>query len=258
MIATAHDQLVDSLTYGEYRAILSYYLEGRKTAGPLDLLKTKLLEPVLNMAQRMVQEYGLKIEEILFSLKKTKMFQFLKAIRFRLEPLLKGIRTAFKLTRMGLNKITEEIVKSGILNKVRDGTVKVDEFLRKYPIIKQFAGPVLAGLLLWCWLSMSFIGDPATDFDLMDVANAFVGKYTLTDLLTSQSGIETILLTVLGLTTGISFPWLGSSVFQLFVAIVATGCKAASRSAIFRSIKRPVFQAASFLRKHHAARTQRR
>jgi len=232
-----------TITYIEYRAILGYYLEDRRTAGPLDFFKTKLLEPVLAYAQRIVSDYGVQMDEVLGALKRTKTFQFLKAIRFKLDPLLKGIKTAFKLTRMGLDRVTKEIAQSGILAKLRDGTMKVDEFLKKYPIVKQVAGPVLAGLLLWCWLNMSFIGDPQSDFDLMDVANAFLGKFTLTDLLTSQAGIENILLTVFGLATGISFPWIGTTAFQLFVAVIATGLKGASKSQLFRRIRKSTMTA---------------
>lgn len=237
------DDAARTINYLEYRAILGFYLEGRTTAGPLDFFKTKLLEPLMSHAQRFVEEYALKIEDVIVALKRSKFFQFMKAIRFKFDPLLKGIRTAFKLTRMGLNRVIAEIVKTGVVKKLQDGTLKVDAFLQKYPIIKQVAGPVLAGLLLWCWLQMSFIGDPSSDFDLTDVASAFIGKFTLTDLLTSPSGIENILLTAFGIATGVSFPWIGSTVFQLFVAVIATGLKGAAKTQVFRQIKRSVMTA---------------
>ncbi len=68
---------------------------------------------------------------------------------------------------------------------------------------------------------MTFIGDLDYDFNWGDIIGALSGSFTITDLFLSPSGLMMI---TLFLTGGlISVPWLGSSSYNILVALFYTG-----------------------------------
>ena len=119
--------------------------------------------------------------------------------------------------------------KEGWLDKLKAGTAKIDDLLNRFPILKKITGPVIAGLLFYIWLNMSFTGSFSYDFDMSQILAALVGSYSITDLLATPEGLATLTLLVTGILTAgaLSFPWLADSVRNLVLALVYTGAKKA-------------------------------
>ena len=84
----------------------------------------------------------------------------------------------------------------------------IDGLLEKFPVIKKMGGPVVAAILLLVWMNMSFTGDWHSDMNMAPILKAFTGDYNLTELFLSDAGIEMLALLGLGMTVGLSFPWL--------------------------------------------------
>ena len=99
--------------------------------------------------------------------------------------------------------------------------MKVDEFLDKYPILKKIGGIAVAGLLLYIWLNMSFIGDLEYDMNIGDMTAALSGTFSIAELFLSPAGLMMITLFATG--GLISAPWLGASTLNLVLALIYTG-----------------------------------
>jgi hypothetical protein len=184
------------------------------------------------------QKYDLELTDIIIALKQKDVFKVLSALRFNLTKILRAVREMSHLISKGLIKTFELIANSPTMQKIREGTAKVDDLLNEYPVLKGLTGLALAGLLFWMWLNMSFIGDFEYDMDLSTVIDAFQGKFTLTDLFTSPQGVAAIGLFALGTLTGLSVPWLGKNIPNLFLAVLYTGFKRARKAAPLPTLKR--------------------
>ena len=75
---------------------------------------------------------------------------------------------------------------------------------------------------------MSFIGDVESDYDLSVVGDALQGNYSMTDLLTSPSGVAGLGLLAAGIATGGLPIWLGGGK-GLALALAKSGMKAAGK-----------------------------
>ena len=101
---------------------------------------------------------------------------------------------------------------------------QVDEWMKKYPILKKIGGPIIAAILVFIWMNMSFTGDWDSDFDLTPMLKAMMGEFDIAELFLSKAGIEMLGLLALGMGTTLSFPWLTgiSGTARLAVAFVYT------------------------------------
>jgi len=235
-LTEAEAQLV---TYGMYCESLDRIAAGwtphasfyasRLDEGILDVIKQSGLAQKLGKVfvefkdtiGQISSEFKIGAGEIVGALKQKDAFTFLKAIRFNLGLALKSVQAATKLVRKGLLSVFKELHKTGVWQKVRSGAMKIDEVLDRYPILKQVTGIVVAGLLIYIWLNMTFIGDLEFDMDLSTVALALAGSFSITDMFTSPAGM--MMLTLLGTGfIGLSFPWLGASAYNMLVALIYT------------------------------------
>jgi len=130
--------------------------------------------------------------------------------------------------RQGLFEIFSELYKTKIYQKIRQGTIKFDEFAEKYPLLKKVTGSVVAGLLFFMWTQMTFIGNLDYDFDFTNIALALKGAYSLEDIFGSPDGLMLIGLFATG--SIISVPWLGRTIYNLMLAIFYTGIKHTAKS----------------------------
>lgn len=169
------------------------------------------------------KQFGLGIKDIVIAFKNRDVFNLLKAVGFNIGILFKSINALSKAVRGGLFYVFTEISKSGMIKKIQSGAMKVDEILNKYPMLKKIGGIVVAGILLYVWLNMTFIGDLDFDFNFSDLVAALHGSFSIADLFASPSGLMMITLFGTGSMLGLSVPWLGKSVYNLTLAIVYTG-----------------------------------
>lgn len=166
-------------------------------------------------------EFKLGLSDVVKAFKNRDVFGLIKAFGFNIKLMIKSINEFTGMMRKGILKIFEELVKTGAFKKIRSGAMKVDEVLDKYPLLKKVAGIAVAGLLLYIWLNMTFIGDLDYDFNFGDLVSALKGSFSLADMFVSPQGLMLIALLGSGM-LGISAPWLGKTAYNLVLAISYT------------------------------------
>ena len=232
-------------TYEQYRrvlAILENTHNPRITASfeeqafglPTPLIK--FLESIKDLAEELVEEAKIGWTELCSALAHRSIFDLLKAIKFNVHLLMKGIDGLTKLFPLGLHALMDELVKTSIFKSLQAGTITIDAFLEDHPVVKKLAGPVLAAFLFWIWLNMAFVGNIDTDFDMTSIGLALVGSYSVSDLFTSKEGMVSLALLATGM-MGFSVPWLGTRLFNVLAGLAYTGAKHAGKSQVAQKLK---------------------
>lgn len=166
------------------------------------------------------QEIGVGINDILDALKSKDAYSIISSIGFNLKVLFRSLVAATSVLNKGILELFRELHKSKIVQKIHSGVMTVDEVLDKYPLLKRCTGPVIAGLLFYLWLNMSFTGKFDADFDISDVINALRGQFTISDIISTPEGLMRLFLLLTGPT--ISFTWLSSSMMNVMMAVLFT------------------------------------
>jgi len=226
-------QIMESMDHSVYCTIIEHLfkptLEKAITEGIFGDIKSALSSKVLkafksvkSVLEKISADFKIGKGELIKALKDKALFGILKAVGFNFKKLLDAFNSLSGLVRDGLLDVFKELVKTKVFQKIRSGAVKVDEVLDKYPILKKVAGIAVAGILLYIWLNMSFIGDADFDFNFSDLAGALAGSFSLADLFASPSGLLMITLFGTGSLLGLSVPWLGKSMYNLIAGLVYT------------------------------------
>ena len=165
----------------------------------------------------------LDVKDIIKAFKNKEVFNVLKKFGFSIKKIFGAYSKALKLINGGLGKVFKKLHNSKVFQKIHDGTMKVDEVLKEYPILKKIGGVAVAGLLVWIWLNMSFTG-VSLDFDINQgaVLDALSGNYSLADLFSSPDGLKTLSFLALGLSGMSVTGYLGSTAYNLTVSIIYT------------------------------------
>jgi hypothetical protein len=219
-----NDTLFEEITYEAYCLALDHQINENFFSDIKDKaveIAMKVLGPIKEFVQKIAEDFNVGLLKIIEALKQKSVFEFLKAIKFNLGLIVKAFKELTSLIRNGLFKIFEKITKSGVFEKLRNGAMQFDAFLDEYPLFKKIGGLAIAGILIYMWLNMTFIGDFDYDFNWGDILAAITGKFTISDLFFSPAGLMLIALFVTG--PYISVPWLGSSIYNLVVALFYTG-----------------------------------
>jgi hypothetical protein len=182
-------------------------------------------------------DFKVGFEEVVKAFKQKDVFALLKGVAFNVKALWKALTAFTSLVPKGLFKAFDALVKSGALDGLRKGTMKIDEILHAHPLLTKLAGIALAGLLLWIWLSMSFTGNPQFDFDVAVIVAAFKGQFDLTDLFLSADGLTMLTLLGAGLFTGLGVAWLASNIANLAIAFVFTGARKMNDMGLVNKLK---------------------
>lgn len=206
----ANEGIIDKLKDSSVRAITSAFVD----------TKVEL--------ENISKEFGIGVAQFVQALKNRDIFGLFKAIGFNMRALFKGVNAFTGLVHKGLLNVFKEIHDTGLFQKLKSGVIKFDDLMDQYPILRKVTGPVVAGLLFYIWLNMTFIGHLDYDFDFTDITKSLKGDYTLSELFASPQGL---LLTTL-FTTGsiISAPWLGKTAYNLLLAIIYTAFKLTTSS----------------------------
>lgn len=225
------------ITYSEYCSLLDTRETELAIFGleKLAFLFRGLRSAAKSMAKQMgVDDAGVVIR----ALKHPSIYKLLKAIKFDLKRLVAGLQQAHALIQKGLLRVFAELAKTDALQKLRAGTLKIDAILNQYPMLKKLAGVAFAGLLFYIWINMSFIGSAQFDLDLSNITDALFGKFSVTDLFLSDSGLMMVTLLATGLLTGISFPWLANSIYNVVLGLCYTAYVKMRKSGLANRIKR--------------------
>lgn len=189
---------------------------------------TQFIEHFRKVAERIADEVGIELRQVIEAFQTKPMLAFFKAIKFSISAVLKPLKAFADLYKAGILKVFEEVHKTGVFQKLHSGALKVDEFLDQYPIMRRLAGPAIAGLLLWMWCSADFTYEPALDMDLTSILKAaLAGHWSAAELFTSPEGLTAIGLLVAGLAMPWPSPaWLSADVpLNILVALCYTAFK---------------------------------
>lgn len=170
-----------------------------------------------------VEDFGIGYDVIIKAFKNKDIFLLMKAFGFQIKTILKALISLSNLAHSGLFKVFEELAKNNAVAKLKSGALKVDELLEQYPILKKVNGPVVAALLLYIWLNMTFIGSLDYDMNFTDIGKALRGDYSIADLFASPAGLMTLTLFATG--PYFSVAWLGHAGYNLIVALTYTTVK---------------------------------
>ncbi|MBY9000982.1 MAG: hypothetical protein KGD64_08720 [Candidatus Heimdallarchaeota archaeon] len=220
----------DFITYEVYCEAFDLVMSNQLTEGFFDDLKqshltgklVKMFRDLKYNLSKISKEFRLGIPDLVSAFKQRDIYSMFKAFKFNIKLLFKAIGEVTKLVKGGLLEVFRKLYRTRVIQKIRSGALKVDEVLDKYPILKKVTGIVVAGLLLYIWLNMTFIGDLDYDFNFSDVAAALGGSFSLAALFVSPEGLMLLTLFGTGAVFGLSFPWLGKSLYNLTLAIVYT------------------------------------
>jgi hypothetical protein len=164
----------------------------------------------------------ISVQDIIEALKSKNVFNILKTFGWSLSKMLKCLLSFSNIANQGLTRAFTEIFKNKLFKDLQKGAIKMDQFLDKYPIIKKLTGPVLAGLLLYMWINSMFLASVDFDYDVSDILAAFLGKFTIENILGNPAGFMKIVMFVVGVSTGLSLAYLASGVGNLLLGLIYT------------------------------------
>ena len=202
---------------------------GQLNEGILDSLKglTGKIGELISTAKKTMADIldntKLETKDLIRAFKNKEVFNILKKFSFSIKKMYSMYRKGVKAINGGLGKIFKEIHNNKIVQKIHSGVIAVDEFIEKHPMINRIGGVVVAGILFWIWLNMSFTG-VSLDYDINQgaVLDALAGNFSLADLFTSPDGLKTVAFLALGL-SGVSVTgYLGSTAYNLTMSIIYT------------------------------------
>lgn len=218
-----NESLMESISYEEYCGVLDsvadntinedlYYLSGK-----LASLYHKAKED-FEQIRRMT---GMAISSIVLAFKQPTIFGVWRAFKYSFAAIFSAVFEFAELIRHGLFDVIEDISNTGGFKKLEQGALKVDELIQQYPILAKLTGVVLAGMMLYMWLNMTFIGNFKYDMNLQQIGKALAGSYTFGQFITTKEGKS--MLVLFGTGSLVSFPWLGITLLNLIIALLYTG-----------------------------------
>ena len=182
----------------------------------------KFLLEAKNEFNKLVAEHGIELSTLLKAFKDKDFFAILSFFKYSLKACFKGITEAAKLLHGGLLKIFVNLHKdNALLERIKAGGADFDEYLSKHPILKRITGVAVAGMLLYFWLNMTFLGHLDYDMDISAMFKALKGTFSIEQLFLSPQGNLLLVLFLTGFASGgmISFVWLGGGLYNLILAI---------------------------------------
>ena len=181
----------------------------------------------------LVKDLGVARDELVNAIKEKSVFRAVKAIG------LGGGKVALdglKTVDSAVNFAADKVAATQMVQGLQKGTVKVDEFLNKYPKLKTVGGVAIAGFLTYQWLQMSFSGNLDSDYDLSNIPEAIAGNIGFTEVLATPAGIKGLGLLAAGIATGgMTTLWAGGRK-GLMMAAAYTGAKKAGNSKLANNI----------------------
>ena len=152
------------------------------------------------------------------------VFKFFAKIKFSISYLFKLVKKGFKAYKDIIKAIGEYVASTKVGKWTEDKLKALDDFLAKHPRTKRIAGIVVAGLLIYIWLNMTFTGNADYDFDMTDMISALGGGFTLSTLFAGPEGMALLMLFATGV-MGLSFPWPGPQSIQFIGAVLYGSAK---------------------------------
>ncbi len=227
----------DPPTYDAYcNAVTASFHPRSVTALSVPAVLLRKIDALRRVLEDWAVRLKLSLSDLEACLKSKQVFKLLAAVRFNVKRVLSALQQAARLIPAGLQRVVHELSDTETFKRLRAGGEAVDAFLARHPVLKHMTSLAVAGLLLWLWFNASFVGDPDFDFDLSIIAIALYSDAPVT-LLFSSDAMQLIALSIVGMSTGLSIPWLGSDVANLAAAVLLTGAKHLRKTSVYSKLR---------------------
>lgn len=180
------------------------------------------------------KQFNISVQEIKLALSSPNIKEILKAFGYSIKAFVKGVLQSVGLVGTLCHELFEELQKYGFAEDLDRGIKHIDKFLESHPMAKKVSGFMVATVLIYIWLSMTFTGRFSSDMNLKNVLLAVSGKYSLTDIFTTSEG--KMMLVLFGTGSFVTFPWLGITAGNLLLAMVYTGFVMANEHQVAQKI----------------------
>ena len=179
---------------------------------------------------------GADLETIATAFKQPSVYNTVKAIGGGISgssrAIIGTLRTIGKSLKVGGSYIHD----TQSFQNLKNGIIKVDEFMQKNPALSKLSAVAVSGLAIGQWLRMSFSGDIESDFDLTIIPQAFAGEAGFKDLIATPDGIKGMGLLSVGMATGGLPIWMGGTT-GLALALTYSGLQSAGNTEKGKEIK---------------------
>lgn len=212
--------LVEDYDYNDYQKAISI-LEGNNNINENILLG---ISNNIKKKIKFIKEISLisktKIEELLILFKNKEVYKFFKLIKFSFKYFYNLLKKGYEVYSELESVISSYITSNKNIKWTKKQLAKLDKYLESHPKLKKVSGLVVAGLLLYIWLNMSFTPSLDYSMDFSDIFNSLQGNFSISDLFASDSGVQMLLYLATGSLLGLSFPWPGSQSSQMVIATI--------------------------------------
>jgi len=206
MNITFQQYLLEQEKYDYFKAI--QLLENELNESIFDKLSTGIknkIEFIKTLAKSVKQD----VSKIIPLLKNKQIFKFFAKVKFSLSKLFNILKKGYKLYSKLEKIIADYVADSKVVKWTQNELSKLDSFLSEHPMLKRFSGLIVAGLLVYIWLNMSFTPDFTYSMDFTDIILALGGTFSLSDIFAGPEGVKLLTYFATGALLGLSFPWPG-------------------------------------------------
>lgn len=210
----------ESLLEEEYLAFVKF-VEERQSGKKLNEIHIPtFLNKSIAFIRNLAKEVSIKFDDLLKLFLNKEVYKFFQKIKWSISKLFDIVKDGYKAYKTLVNTISEYISNTKVVKWTEEELRKLDTWLKNHPKTKRIVGVAIAGILLYLWFNMSYIGDFEYDFDLTDIIYALTGTFTVSTLFSGPDGVKLLLLFATGALLGLSFPWPGPGAVKFLIAAV--------------------------------------
>lgn len=185
----------------------------------------KGLKEKIDFIKQLALDTGFKIKDLFKLFMDKGVFKFFTVIGWSFKKLYELLKEGYNLYKNFVQAIYDFIEEHHIVKWTTDHLQLLDDFLKKHPKTRRLVGVALGALLVYMWLTMSFIGNPSFDFDLSFILGALMGHVGIGDIFGGANGAVFLSLFMTGLIFNLSFPYPGSNLVKLAIGVLITLAK---------------------------------
>ena len=216
----------------EYLEFKKFVISNRLTESTTKLNEGLIpsgLKDKFTFIKNISKQIGVQVSDLIKLFLNKGIFTLFAKMKWSILELWKMVKAGFDLYKSLFEAwakfIRENKITKGIIQKTTDKIKLVNDFFDNHPNLKKVGGVLIAGLLVYIWLNVSFVGHYNIDFDISTIIDALFGKFDLVDLFLSENGIIMLTTFITGKLTGLTFPYPGSDLAKFAFAVIFTLAK---------------------------------
>lgn len=224
MQETSLQSIYTDIQYDEFVRFVKEHKLDCDTSLINELVIPSKLKSIWSFIKDLKEKVSVKLVDLVKLFLDKVVFKFFAKIKFSMSYLFKLVKKGFKAYKDIIKAIGEYVASTKVGKWTEEKLKALDDFLAKHPRTKKIAGVVVAGLLIYIWLNMTFTGNADYDFDMADMISALGGGFRLSTLFAGPEGMALLMLFATGV-MGLSFPWPGPQHIQFIGAVLYGSAK---------------------------------